>query len=147
MKNFKSFKSETIIDFAATKYSMLKDDNTCDGVLKGCMFVGGNATGKTNAIYAISSLLDMLFLNANLDIPMNFCLFSQEPEMLLEYTFRFDQDEIVYALAFDKRGLVNKELLVLNGDVVLDRIGLNARTTLTENKNYNQSDIEARKLF
>ena len=147
MKNFKSFKSETIIDFAATKYSMLKDDNTCDGVLKGCMFVGGNATGKTNAIYAISSLLDMLFLNANLDIPMNFCLFSQEPEMLLEYTFRFDQDEIVYALAFDKRGLVNKELLVLNGDVVLDRIGLNARTTLTENKNYNQADIEARTLF
>ena len=147
MKNFKSFKSETIIDFAATKYSMLKDDNTCDGVLKGCMFVGGNATGKTNAIYAISSLLDMLFLNANLDIPMNFCLFSQEPEMLLEYTFRFDQDEIVYALAFDKRGLVNKELLVLNGDVVLDRFGLNARTTLTENKNYNQADIEARTLF
>lgn len=64
MQNFKSFKETTIIDFTSTKYTMLKETNTKDGVLKGCMFVGANASGKTNAIYSISVLLDLLFSNA-----------------------------------------------------------------------------------
>ncbi|MDE6059521.1 MAG: ATP-binding protein [Clostridia bacterium] len=147
VKNFKSFKNETTIDFLATKYSMLKDTNSKNGILKGCMFVGGNATGKTNAIYSISMLLDLLLSNANTNMPANFCLFSKEPEMDLEYTFIFDKDVIKYFLVFDKQGIVKKEQVLLNEDSVLDRIGLNARTSLTENQNYDNSDIDARTLF
>ena len=147
MKNFKSFKNETTVDFMATKYTMLKDSNSKNGVLKGCMFVGGNATGKTNAIYAISLLLDLLFTNAIIDMQINFCLFSQDKEMEIEYTFMFDKDIVDYMLIFDKQGVVKKEQVLLNDECVLDRIGLNARTSLTENPNYDSNDIEARTLF
>lgn len=147
MKNFKSFKNETTIDCTATKYTMLKDSNSMSGVLKGCMFVGGNATGKTNAIYAISMLLDLLFLNANTNMSINFCLFSPDKEMEVEYSFIFDNDTIDYLLIFDRHGVVKKEQVRLNGESVLDRIGLSARTSLTENQNYDSNDIEARTLF
>ncbi len=147
MKNFKSFKNDTTVDFLATKYTMLKDSNSRNGILKGCMFVGGNATGKTNAIYAISTLLDLLFKNANINMPINFCLYSKDKEMELEYSFAFDEDTIDYLLIFDNRGIVKKEELRLNKDVVLERIGRNARTSLTENQNYDQNDIDAVTLF
>ena len=46
IKNFKSFKNETIIDFTKTNYTFLSDTNAADnGVLKGAMFVGANASG------------------------------------------------------------------------------------------------------
>lgn len=147
MKNFKSFKNETIVDFLATKYTMLKDTNSKNGVLKGCMFVGGNATGKTNAIYAVSTLLDFLFAKSNLNMAYNFCLFSKDDEMELEYTFVFDKDTVDYLLIFNRQGVVKKEQVKLNEKVVLDRIGLNARTSLTENHNYDQNDIDAHTLF
>lgn len=147
MKNFKSFKNETTVDFLATKYTMLKDSNSRNGILKGCMFVGGNATGKTNAIYAISTLLDLLFKNANINMPINFCLYSKDKEMELEYSFVFDEDAIDYLLIFDRQGVVKKEQVRLNKEIVLDRIGLNARTSLTENPNYDQNDIDAFTLF
>lgn len=147
MKNFKSFKNETTVDFLTTKYTMLKNSNSMNGVLKGCMFVGGNATGKTNAIYAISMLLDLLFTNANINMNINFCLFSSDKEMEIEYSFIFDKDTVDYLLIFDRQGVVKKEQVRLNGESVLDRIGLSARTSLTENQNYDRSDIEARTLF
>ena len=111
------------------------------------MFVGGNATGKTNAIYAISMLLDLLFKNANINMLMNFCLFSKDKEMEMEYSFLFDKDAIDYLLVFDRQGIVKKEQVKLNGQIVLERIGLNARTLLTENQNYDQNDIDALTLF
>lgn len=147
MKNFKSFKNETTVEFLATKYTMLKDSNSKNGILKGCMFVGGNATGKTNAIYAISMLLDLLFAKANINMMINFCLFSKEKEMEVEYTFAFNRDVIDYLLIFDRQGVVKKEQVRLNGDIVLERIGLSARTSLTENQNYDQNDIDAYTLF
>ena len=76
LSNFKSFKEPTVIDFNATKYSMLKESNTKDNVLKGSLFIGANASGKTNAIYSISVLLDLLFSNSIVDMTSNFCLFS-----------------------------------------------------------------------
>ena len=147
MKNFKSFKNETVIDFMATKYTMLKDTNSKDGILKGCMFVGGNATGKTNAIYAISVLLDLLFKNANVEMPLNFCLFSKEAEMKLEYTFIIDSKEIIYKLVFDRLGKIKTEQVYINNEIVFDRIGLNATTKLTENEFYDKNDIDERTLF
>ena len=147
MRNFKSFKNETVIDFTTTKYTMLKDTNSQNGILKGCMFVGGNATGKTNAIYAISILLDLLFKNIYVEMPLHFCLFSKEPEMNLEYTFNFDSNEIIYSLAFDRQGKIKTEQVVLNKEIVFNRVGLNATTTLTENNYYTKDDIEERTLF
>ena len=106
IENFKSFKESTTIDFTATKYTTLKDTNVENNFVKGCLFVGANASGKTNIINAIGILLDLLFTNAAIDMGVNFCVFSKDSEMKLNYTFIEENKEIQYS--------IEKELLQKN---------------------------------
>ena len=76
LSGFRSFKEETVFDICATNYKMLQDVNVTDGILKGLLFIGGNASGKTNSIRAITFLLEMLFKETSIDVPVNPCLFS-----------------------------------------------------------------------
>lgn len=144
LAGFRSFKDETIFDICATNYKMLQDVNVTDGILKGLLFVGGNASGKTNSIRAITFLLEMLFKETSIDVPVNPCLFSKD-NMKLEYHFSFDENKIVYSFETNKNGIVLKENLMLNGDCVLERIGKSANTTLSETRIYN--DIDEATLF
>lgn len=146
IKNYRSIRDEVIIDFSATKYSMLRETNVHNSIVKGALFAGGNATGKTNFIYSISVLLDLLFTNMQIDMPQ-FCLFSEDKEMVLEYTFAFDNDTIIYSLTFDRNGVVKVERLYLNDKLLLDRVGLGATTELTEAKNYDSTTIDEKTLF
>ena len=50
MNNFKSFKNQTTVDLTKTNYTVLPKNVSENGVLKGCMFVGANASGKSNII-------------------------------------------------------------------------------------------------
>ena len=59
--NFKSFKNKTKFDLEKTNYQTLASTNVSGNVLKGLMFVGANASGKSNSILAIRFLLDCLF--------------------------------------------------------------------------------------
>jgi AAA15 family ATPase/GTPase len=56
-KNFKSFVNETIIELDASKSNILLDTNVENNIVKGCCFYGfANASGKTNALNAITLL-------------------------------------------------------------------------------------------
>jgi AAA15 family ATPase/GTPase len=147
LKNFKSIKEETIIDFSATKYMLLSKTNLYNGITKGTMFVGGNASGKGNLINSIGILLDLLFANTTIDMSNNFCFFSKDKSMILEYHFKFDDDIVIYYIEVDKTGSIEKEILTLNNIVQINRLGLEAETILTEKKRYNSLDIDSRTLF
>jgi len=50
LTNFLSFSTRTEFDFTSTKYSILSETNVFKGdVLKGALFIGPNASGKSNA--------------------------------------------------------------------------------------------------
>lgn len=146
LKNFLSFKQETIIDVRATNYKMLSDTNVKDDVLKGLLFVGSNASGKTNAITSIHFLLKSLFSNENIDYNYYFCLFSNTDDMSLEYTFNVESNEIIYGFSFDVDG-VTKEYLIYNKEKLFDRLGTNAHSLITDKTNYFDSDIDRKTLF
>ena len=61
VSNFKSFKQRTFFDFSKTNYQILLNTNVIEDTLKGIMFVGANASGKSNSIAPIKFLLDCLF--------------------------------------------------------------------------------------
>lgn len=145
-KNFKIFKNETIIDLTASKSEILKDTNVYNGILKGGLFYGSNASGKTTALNAISILLDLLFKEMSFK---NFlaCSFSKEFNTYFEYTFVIDGNDIIYFIEFGRDGNVIKEKLTLNDKVYLDRIGTNATSELTENRLYTNDDIDSKTLF
>ena len=145
-KNFKIFKNETIIDLTASKSEILKDTNVQNGVLKGGLFYGGNASGKTTALNAISILLDLLFKEFSFNNVFA-CSFSKDFNTYFEYTFVIDGNDIVYFIEFGRDGNVIKEKLTLNDKVYLDRIGTNATSELTENRLYTNDDIDSKTLF
>ncbi|MDE7299673.1 MAG: AAA family ATPase, partial [Lachnospiraceae bacterium] len=72
VKNFKCFKNETIFDFRKSNYRQL-EQNTCGRILKGALFVGDNASGKTTAIQPLRLLLDLLFKDRDIMLALYIC--------------------------------------------------------------------------
>lgn len=143
MKNFKSFKNETTIDFTKTNYKVLDFPNVSDnGILKGTMFVGANASGKSNALQAIKLLLDLLFMEKEINSGLYICLFSDRPEFSLDYYFRIDRKEIRYFFEFDAKKTILSEKLFIDNEVMLERMGVTAKSYITDNENYSELDKE-----
>lgn len=143
LKNFKSFKNLTTIDFNATNYKILRDTNVYnDEILKGSIFVGGNATGKTNIITALRLLLEMLFSDQIVDIESNRCVFSNEYMIELGYDFYIENNYIKYDISYDVKERILIEKLYLNDEIILDRIGSNAKSEITQTKVYTDLDNE-----
>ena len=120
LNNFKSFKDLTELDFNATNYKILKDTNVYNNeILKGAIFVGGNATGKTNIILSLRVLLDMLFSDKITNLGSYKCLFSQQVLVELGYEFNIESNIIKYDISYDVKENILVEKLYLNDDLVL----------------------------
>lgn len=146
-KNFKSFTKETIISFEMTKSEILSETNVNNNILKGCCFYGSNASGKTNALNAISLLLDLLFKDGYLNPALLFTIFNKEKTMYFEYTFEIDNSTIVYYFEINRNGVFTKELLTLDGNKMLTRLSESAESFLTENKDYGNDNVDGKTLF
>lgn len=139
-KNFKSFTAETLIDLKPSKIEYLNETNVSkEGVLKGCAFYGSNASGKTNALNAITILLDLLFKTYSIS-PDCFTRFNNEKKMWFEYTFRIDEHRIVYSFEFDRVKGITDEKLFQDGELLLDRQVGSAKSFITENTDYDEVD-------
>lgn len=138
-KNFKSFTKETLIDLKPSKIEYLENTNIKNGLLKGCAFYGSNASGKTNALNAITLLLDLLFKNfaVNQDL---FTKFNSEKKMYFEYSFRIRDSHIVYSFEFDRQKGITEEKLFQDDKVLLDRQVGSAKSYITENTDYDEVD-------
>ncbi len=138
VKNFKCFKNETVFDFRKTNYKLLKQ-NTKGKLLKGLLFVGDNASGKTTAIQPVILLLDLLFKDRDISLFLYQCLFSKEDETTLKYEFDIDGHEILYSFSFDGNKFL-EETLQLDKQPVIERIGKNAKLCLSENSTFHEVD-------
>ena len=138
VKNFKCFKNETVFDFRKTNYKLLKQ-NTKGKLLKGLLFVGDNASGKTTAIQPVMLLLDLLFKDRDISLFLYQCLFSKEEETTLKYEFDIDGHEILYSFSFDGNKFL-EETLQLDNQPVIERIGKNAKLWLSENSTFHEVD-------
>ena len=79
LNNFKTFTKETDIEFSATNYKFLENENVGDNrILKGLLFVGENASGKTQILKAITFLLDLLFGNNDVDFLLNKSFYTKK---------------------------------------------------------------------
>lgn len=138
VKNFKCFKNETVFDFRKTNYKLLKQ-NTKGKFLKGLLFVGDNASGKTTAVQPVILLLDLLFKDRDIHLSLYQCLFSKEDETTLTYEFNIDGHEILYSFSFDGNKFL-EETLQMDNQPIIERIGENAKLRLTENSTFHEVD-------
>ena len=149
LQNFKSFKERTEISFYKTNYGILPQNVLENGVLKGTLFVGANASGKSNIILAIKFLLDSLFENNSINSDIYRCLFSKRESFTLEYYFFVNNQHIIYNLDINPSKPFILESLLLEDSLVYERIGQNARLILEngESQTFDEKDIDKETLF
>mgnify|MGYP000875659683 CR=1 FL=1 len=141
IENFKSFKHLTTVDFTSTNYKILKKRNVSDdGILKGGIFVGANASGKTNIILSIKLLLELLFAEKIIDIGLYKCLFSKSDNIKLHYEFQFGDNVINYNIEYDTGKKIMVETLLVNNKIMLNRIGESAKSYITDNEVFDDLD-------
>ena len=145
LDNYTTFFSKTLVDFAATNYKFLEKENVGDGrILKGALFIGENASGKTKIIEAIKFLLDLLFDNNVIDFTMNKSFYTKDPSYKLGYEFLVSNSLIKYfiELAPDK---IISEKLYLNKETIFERLGTSAKLYFKDEKTFD--DISSKLLF
>lgn len=145
VKNFLSYKSLTGFNLEKTNYQTLSDRNVKNNILKGLLFVGSNASGKSNSIYPVRLLLDLLFGKNEIDIIFYHCIFSLDPGVHLRYVFEIDGKEIEYIIIYQSDTRTVSEKLSVDSSVVLERNNSYARVSFTEQKEY--TDIPQKSIF
>ena len=145
LDNYTTFIKPTEIDFSATNYKFLENENVgSNKILKGCLFVGENASGKTKILKSITLLLDLLFGNNEMYFISNKSFYTTKPTYKLEYTFIEDNKEIVYSIELDNNKIISEKLF-FEHQMILERLGNTAKFNLNEEKTF--SDISDKLLF
>lgn len=79
LDNYVTFINPTEIDFTATNYRFLEKENVgTNKILKGCLFVGENASGKTKILSSIKLLLDLLFKDKEINFGLNKSFYTEK---------------------------------------------------------------------
>lgn len=145
INNFTTFVKPTKIDFCATNYKFLDENVSKNKILKSTLFVGENASGKTQILKAIDFLLNLLFLNNDIDFVIFKSFYNNKKSFKLTYTFDVDNNEIFYEIELGINKIIN-EKLTLNNNTIISRMGTNADFTYN-NETKHFDDINEKLLF
>lgn len=123
LTNFLSFKERTEIDLTASKYSILGKTNVYKSeILKGALFIGPNASGKSNALKGLSFIIKMI-KGEGVSFNRYRCLFSDNPMITIEYEFIFESKKVEYAIEHNIQTNSISENLKIDEITVLKRTG------------------------
>lgn len=149
LDNFKSFKNKTVVDLTKTNYTILPQNVADNGVLKGCIFVGANASGKSTIILAVKLLLDLLFSERNINSGMFLCMFGDANKYSLSYEFLIKNKTISYSFEVDVAKKMISESLYIDNELLLQRMGLSAKSYIADSNgvNYDEEDVGKDSLF
>ena len=149
LSNFKSFKNRTEVDFKKTNYTILPQNVADNDILKGAVFVGANASGKSNLVLAIRLLLDYLFKERETDSRFFPCLFGDRSTFSIEYSFLIENCDVNYSFEIDTRKKFITEKLLCNNKIMLERIGESAKSYIADSEgiSYDKLDVAEDTLF
>lgn len=149
LDNFKSFKNKTVVDLTKTNYTILPQNVADNDVLKGCIFVGANASGKSTIILAVKLLLDLLFSERNINSGMFLCMFGDTNKYSLSYEFLIENKTISYSFEVDVSKKMISESLYIDNELLLQRMGLSAKSYIADSNgiNYDEEDVGKDSLF
>ena len=149
IKNFKSFKNQTEIDLSKTNYNFLSQNVNKDGILKGCIFVGPNASGKSSVVLSIKLLLDFLFKERNIKLGVLKSLLSEDESFSLTYSFVIDSQEVTYGFSINPDKPFIEESLFVDNKMMMQHMGTSAKSFIVNEQgvSYDESDVDKETLF
>lgn len=114
LKNFATFVEPTTIDFSATNYKFLESENAgSNRILKGCIFVGENALGKTKILEAIKLLLNLTLYDGKVNFAKYKSFYSKSNSYELEYAFMIENNEIIYNMVISAEKIEEERLFLI----------------------------------
>ena len=123
LTNFMSFLDRTEFDFMSSKYTILNKTNIYDNtILKGGLFIGPNASGKSNALKGIAFLINLI-KGDGASFGHSRCRFSKQPFVTLEYEFVFFNKRVVYKIESNVKTKSISEEILIDNILVLKRDG------------------------
>ena len=138
LKDYTTFIKETTFDFKSTNYKILDETNVGENrVLKGALFIGENASGKTQVLNAIVLLLDLLLINAEQNLAIKKSLYTKGKKFSLTYTFDIHGNNIKYSIILEDNS-INSEKLYMNNELKLERLQNNGKTYFGEENDNNE---------
>ena len=130
LTNFLSFAEKTDFDFSPTKYGILSVTNvSSSNNLKGGLFIGPNASGKTNALRGIAFLLK-LFKDEKMKYTPYLCLWGEKHFFETTYQFDFSGEIVDYTIKYHANTRTLEEKLLINNTEVLVRMGTSGKLSL-----------------
>ena len=149
LDNFKSFKNKTTIDLTKTNYTICPQNVADNGVLKGCIFVGANASGKSTIILGVKLLLDFLFSERNLNSGVFLCMFGENSRYSLSYEFLIEKKIVKYSFEVDAGKNMISEKLWIDDALMMERMGLSAKSYIADANgiNYDETSVGKDTLF
>lgn len=149
LTNFLSFSQKTEFDFIASKSSILSNTNTFENnLLKGALFIGANASGKSNALKGIGLLINLINgLNLKgISLGNYRCFFAKSPITKIEYEFIIEGKKINYEISFDVQKKEMQESLLLENESILFRSGSHGELHIGDSS-IEENDLDANTLF
>lgn len=123
LTNFLSFLERTEFDFTSSKYNILSDTNVAgNGVLKGALMIGANASGKSNALRGLKFLINLI-KGDGMSISSYRCYFAKTSVTSAEYDFAFSGKKVSYTISYDIKTQNLSERLLADEKELLTRDG------------------------
>lgn len=145
LTNFLSFQQRTEFDFTASKYSILSSSNVSDNFLKGALFIGANASGKSNALKGIGLLVNLIN-GEGVSLANYHCHFAKDPITRIEYEFCIGEKIIRYEILHDVYRKELQEYLSVENESVLYRSGSHGELHIGSSP-IEEEDLDADTLF
>jgi hypothetical protein len=137
LKEYTTFIEKTTFDFKATNYKILEDSNVgINRILKGAIFIGENASGKTQVLDSIVLLLNLLLDNSEQNYIVKKSFYTKGTKYSLSYIFNVNDNDIKYDVSFDGN-TISSEKLYVNGDIKLNRLNKSGQTNFDDEKDNN----------
>lgn len=146
LTNFLSFLERTEFDFTSSEYNILSDTNVSDnGILKGALVIGANASGKSNALRGLKCIIELI-KGDGIWLGAYRCNFAKTNITSAEYEFVFQKKKVTYLIAYDLQTKNLKEKLTINGKNILLRDGGHGELYLRDTS-ITEEDLDRDTLF
>ena len=97
VRNFKNFRDELCFSLKTTKNYEFNRNIVENGIIRDCLVIGENASGKTNLGYAILDLTSHLTDKEKREVRWSPNYFNSDDTAYFEYVFRFDESTVRYS--------------------------------------------------
>jgi len=130
VRNFKNFRDEIVFSFKTSKNYEFNRNLIKSGIIKDCLIVGENASGKTNLGYAILDIIRHLTDKGRRAATLYSNLYNADAPVEFEYNFLFGKYVLRYCYAKRDAESIIWEQVFINGKKILENSPVEAKISL-----------------